>query len=123
MHGWRPGGFTELVKILHVGTLNYNSNSNGWMFCNLKAYAGQSVLFLIYFHFSATIICNSINDKFSELTRRHKLKAHFKEFHCSLRYCVHHPLICGCPWSPPSGSSSGLCWTCEVRKLQHSPSS
>lgn len=59
--------------ILHCGILNYNSNSNGWMFRNLKVYTGQSVLFFkdISFYFSAIIICYSINDKFSELTRRH----------------------------------------------------
>lgn len=43
------------------------------MFCNLNVYTGQGVLFFkdIYFNFSAIIICNSINDKFSELTRCH----------------------------------------------------
>lgn len=36
-------------------------------------YTGQSVLFFkdIYFYFSAIIICKSINDTFSGLTRRH----------------------------------------------------
>lgn len=59
--------------MLHCGMLNYNSNNNGWIFCNLKVYTGQGVLFFkdIYFYFFATIICNRINEKFSELARHH----------------------------------------------------
>lgn len=54
---------------------------------------------------------------------KNPMSCHFNKFHCSFRYCLHRPLICGCPWSSPPGSSSGLCYTAEIRELHHPLSS
>lgn len=48
---------------------------------------------------------------------------HFTVFLCPFRYRVHHPLVRGHPRPSPSGPSSGLCRTAEVRELHHPTSS